>query len=120
MFNIEGKKSIEIKNLARKLYIETEYIERVAQGAKMSELLSGNYSGLELNDSFSEEMLYLADFPEPILNIFLTQLRRRKCTVELKAVKTPTNLGYTAIELYKEISAEHREMQGGKAPIHQT
>lgn len=116
MYNLNGKKAIEIKNICRALYIEYREINENEYSYKLSYLL-------EMNDDsekgetgkINDEMLYLAGFNDSLLNIFLKLSRSKKCSVALKAVMTETNVNYTSYELYKEISAEHEAMQSGNS-----
>ena len=116
MFNLNGKKAIEIKNICRSLNIGYREVPKSDYS-----LILGNILGIINDDTrgedadFSEEMLYLIDFSDGMLNIFLKLLRSKKCSVALKAVMTETNINYTPTELYKEISAEHEAMQSGKS-----
>lgn len=114
LFNIDGKKEITIKNLCRKLFIESQDVEKAQFGRRLSCLLgeSGDDSAAEGAD-FDEEMLYLVDLDGGMLSIFLNQLRRLKVPVGLKAVKTQTNVGFTAFELYRELSAEREAIAAG-------
>ena len=115
MYNISGKKAIEIKNICRALNIGYREIERSEFGYKLG-FLQGISDDSEKGEStvFDDEMLYLIDFGDGILNIFLKLLRSKKCAVVLKAVMTEINVHYTSSELYNEISAEHRAMQSGE------
>lgn len=115
MYNIEKRKSIEIKNLCRKLNIGYSDVEKSDYGLTLESLLglSGNVSTSEAVD-FNEEMLLIVDFGDGLLNLFLSLLRKKKCTVELKAVLTETNKKFTSYELYNEISKEHKAMQKGE------
>ncbi len=115
IYNISGKKAIEIKNLCRKLNIGYSDVDKSDYGYKLSYLL--NLSDDEVKNEgevFSDEMLYLVDFGDGILNLFLSLLRKKKCSVDLKAVMTETNLNFTSYELHNEISAEHKAMQKGE------
>ena len=115
MFNISGKKAIEIKNICRALNIDYREIDKSEYSRKLSYILkiSDDSSKGETGD-INDEMLYLIGFNDSLLNIFLKLIRAKKCTVALKAVMTETNVNYTPYELYKEISAEHRAMQSGE------
>ena len=64
--------------------------------------------------SFDEEMLLFVNFNNVMLDIMLTQLRRKKCTVDLKAVLTDTNKSFTPIELCNELKAEREAIQKGR------
>lgn len=107
LFNIEGGKAAKIKMLCHKMNIAFQTVEREEFGMKLGALLGADGDKTVKPDSeFNEEMLYLSDFYGAMLDIFLNQLKRQKTPVALKAVKTDTNLGFTACELYREISAE--------------
>lgn len=116
MYNIAPKKAIEIKKICRALYIQYREIEETDFGYKLGYLLGVTDDNAQnAGESFSEEMLYLADFSDGLLNIFLKLSRSKKCSVALKAVMTETNVNYTSYELYNEISAEHIAMQSGES-----
>ena len=65
------------------------------------------------------EMLYFA-FPElPLVDRFLTTMKQMRVPpVRLKGVMTETNLGWTPVALYQELTREHQAMTGNGAPIH--
>lgn len=114
MYNIESKKAMKIKLLCHKLNIGFREVEKGEFGLKLSTLLGlDDDKTVAPGSDFDEEMLYLSDFYGAMLNIFLNQLKRQKTPVALKAVKTDANIGFTSYELYREISEEHRLMQGG-------
>lgn len=111
MYNIEGAKAIKIKNLCRKLYIAFREVPREDFGVKISALLGmSDDRQAKPGSDFEEEMLFLSDFQGAMLDIFLTQLRRQKAGVALKAVRTESNVEFTSYELYKEISAERKAL----------
>ena len=114
LFNIESGKGIKIKNICRKLYIEYEDVEKERFGRTMGALLGLSSDPPSAEDAdFGDELLYLADIDGGMLSILLSQLRLKKVPVALKAVKTETNLSYTAYELWKEISAEREALANG-------
>lgn len=115
MYNIIGKKAIEIKNICRALHIDYREIDENDYSYKLSYLLGfSEESKTEEQGNINDEMLYLIGFSDGLLNIFLKLLRSKKCAVALKAVMTETNVNYTSYELYNEISAEHKAMQSGE------
>lgn len=119
LFNVKGEKAIKIKNLCRRLYIGVREIPREEFGVKLSALLGLSDDKSEASGSdFEEEMLYLNGFSNPMLDIFLSQLRRQKAGVALKAVRTDTNTDYTPYELYREISAEREALSKGNVKVH--
>ena len=114
LFNISDPKAIKIKNLCRKLYFESEQIEKDRFGETLGRLLGqSDDTGSSDGEDFDEEMLYLADIDGGMLNIFLAQLRRQKTPVALKAVKTDTNAAFSVYELYRELSAERNAIARG-------
>lgn len=115
IYNINGKKLIEIKNICRALHINYREVDKEEYGCKLSYVLGLSNDNSKISEvPFNDEMLYLAGFNDGLLNIFLKLLRSKKCTVALKAVMTETNVNFTSYELYKEISAEHNAMQSGE------
>ena len=120
LFNIKAEKAAKIKMLCRKLYIETQTVNRDQYGLRMEQIIADEEArAQEPEQSFDEEMLYLADLQGGMLNILLDQLRRRGLSVSLKAVSTPTNLSFTPCELYREIAAEREAIRRGMT-AHQT
>lgn len=114
LFNIGDRKGIGIKNLCRKLYFESQDVEKEQFGNKLGYLLGlTDDDSLTPGEDFDGEMLYLVDIDGGMLNIFLRQLRLKKLPVALKAVKTDSNIGFTAYELYRELSAEHDAIARG-------
>lgn len=114
LFNIEGSKGIRIKNLCRKLYFESQDVEKSQFGCKLAALIGlSDDKRISSGEDFDEEMMYLADIDGGMLDIFLSQLRRIKAPVTLKAVKTSVNMEFTAYELYRELSAERAAIARG-------
>lgn len=115
LYNIEKRKAIEIKNLCRKMNISYSDVDESDYGYKLDYLLDiDDNSAKTEGESFNEEMLLLADFNNGMLDLFLSLLRKKKCTVALKAVLTDTNRKFTSYELYNEISMEHEAMSKGE------
>ncbi len=116
MFNIEKSKAVKIKVLCRKFFMEATEVSKEDFGCKISYLLGmSEYREGAENSDFSEEMLYLADINGGLLSVFLDQLKRKKASVGLKAVKTETNVNFTPYELYNEISAEREAIARGES-----
>ena len=113
MYNIDDAKRLKIKLLCNKLNIRARKIDKSEFGLKISSLLGlDNDKTLVPDSDFGGEMLYLSDFYGSMLNIFLNQLKRQRTPVELKAVRTESNVNMTSFELYNELCAEHRAMNG--------
>ena len=121
LYNISGKKAIDIKMICHKLRIPFAEVSEEHYGYKLSHILGLNpESAMGEGESFSDEMLYIYNLTNTELDKLLSQLRRKKATVALKAAATETNLNYNSYELYKEISAEHKAMQNGENLHNQT
>lgn len=102
--------------LCRKFFMEATEVSKEDFGCKISYLLgiTDDREGAE-NSVFTEEMLYFADVNGGLFSIFLDRLRRQRLSVALKAVKTETNVHFTAYELFKEISAEREAIARGES-----
>lgn len=114
LYNIEPKKAAGIKLLCSALGVGYRAIDPADFGRPIAVLLGLSDSELVQPDaSFEEEMLYLSEIDGGMLDILLSQLRKRKLTVALKAMRTPTNVGFTSFELYRELSAEREAIRQG-------
>lgn len=85
-------------------------------GVKGVEAVGEKYSGAEA----TEEMIFLCGFDRPILDKLLVAIKKSKLKrIELKAMLTPHNAGWSGVELLKEISEEHEYMKktGGKQTL---
>lgn len=115
LYNISGKKAIDIKMICHKLRIPFADVLEEHYGHKLSQVLGSiPKNAPDKGENFTDEMLYIYNLTDLELDKFLLQLRRKKATVTLKAVATEANLNYNSYELYKEISAEHKAMQNGE------
>lgn len=56
---------------------------------------------------FSDELLVIAYFPEPLLDALLPALRAAGASIPLKAALTPINAGWTGKKLHDELAEEH-------------
>lgn len=121
LYNISGKKAIDIKMICHKLRISFAEVTEERYGYKLSQILGIEPENTPRKvESFNDEMLYIYNLSNLELDKFLTQLCRKKAIVSLKAAATETNLNYNSYELYKEISAEHKAMQNGENLHNQT
>ena len=115
LYNIEPKKAAGIKMLCSMLAFDYRIVESEDFGRPIGVLLGlSDDESNETEEGFSEELLYLADIDGGMLDIFLYQLRKKKLSVALKAVKTPTNLTFTSHELFRHLSAEREAIAQGR------
>ena len=100
MYNIEKRKSIEIKNLCRKLNISYFDVDKSDYSLTLEcllELSKDNSKGEGVD--FNEEMLLLADFGEGIFNLFLSLLRNAQSRLKRFLpiqIKASLRMNYTA------------------------
>lgn len=114
LYNIEPKKAAGIKLLCSTLGVGYRAVEPADFGRPIGVLLGLSDSDLIQPDAaFDDELLYFADVDGGLLDILLYQLRRRRLTVALKAVKTESNLGFTSYELWRELRAEREAIRRG-------
>lgn len=67
----------------------------------------------------SQEVLVMKDFSSRRMDELFLRIRKAGIPkIDLKAVITVTNAGWTFYQLYEEILAEHRQMQNQNAPLH--
>ena len=113
LYNIENKKAAGIKLLCSTLGFGYRIVEPEDFGRPIGAILGLFDSEVDQPDSlFTDELLYLADIGG-MLDVFLSQLRKRKLTVALKALKTDTNIHFTSCELCRELRAEREALQAG-------
>ena len=115
LYNIEAGKAVKIKMLCRKFFIDTQEVKKEQYGLKIAALLEETSDTAAMPDeSFDEEMLYFADINGGFLSILLDGLRKKKAQVALKAIKTDTNMNFTSVELYRELTAERAALAKGE------
>ena len=114
LYNLSPEKEIKVKMLCRKMLIGARAIEKEEYGYTLGCLL-GLTTDATVRDGedFDEEMLYISGLNGGMLNVFLDQLRRKKLGVQLKAIQTDTNIGFTSRELYLELCAEREAFKKG-------
>ena len=110
-FNITDEKKISQLNiLSIRLNFLLTAVPRERQGCLIRDLLSGAPASPAPVKPFEDEMLVLADFDHEDLNFLLNELIRTGRRVALKAVATPTNVQWTAVQLHHQLVAEARMM----------
>lgn len=108
LYNISGAKAAGIKMLCRKMLFNCREVYPSEFGVPLGELPE-EAKDLTEASGFTEAMLYL-DIPHALVGLFLDQLKRKKLTVSLKAVRTETNIGFTSEELYRELRSEREAL----------
>ena len=114
MYNIENKKAAGIKLLCSTLGFGYREVDPADFGRPIAVLLGlSDSADCQPDAAFEDEMLYFSDIDSGMLDILLFQLRKRKLTVPLKAMRTDTNITFTSFELYRELSAEREAIRQG-------
>lgn len=114
---------IRIKNISEAQLDETvgclagvNGFEAACAGGSRDSLEAADITG-EINISggaaIDEEVLVMKDFSDRRLNELLMQMRKAGVPkINLKAVVTEHNIGWTFRQLYEEIKKEHEQMSG--------
>ena len=109
LYNVEGSRRKQIEMLAAILGIRTKAVTMGEYGVSV-----GALCGLEEESApqgfwndFSEEMMVMAFFPEPLIQRFLDAFRQTGVpSVRLKAVLTDANRGWNSCRLRAELMRE--------------
>ena len=112
-----GFNDMEIKKLRTAVEVlETEIIPVYEDGYDKT---IGAYLGLPIDGGqtgagIDGQMIVIAGFEQQELNTLLRLMKNAGFSRDvLKAVATPANIGWTFSALWKELSEEHRQMNGG-------
>lgn len=114
LFNLTPRKRSALQIIALRCGCRVKPVPPEQTGATLSELLAGENAVWPSPESAVGEMLVMADLSERQMDLVLTQLRRNKVEIPLKAVLTPTNADWTAAALYKELCRERDAFAAGR------
>ncbi|HJC00692.1 MAG TPA: DUF3783 domain-containing protein [Candidatus Flavonifractor merdavium] len=116
LYNLNNEKGGKIRRMCLPLGLRTRLVEPAEYGLTLSQLVEGQ--GPETpwtGECFSDELLLLVNCPGPLLDRFLQGFRRNRIPpVGLKAVLTPTNSGWTSLELREELAKEREAIRQGQ------
>ena len=104
LYNLNNEKGGKIRRMCLPLGLRSRLVEPAEYGLTLSQLVEGQTPETPwAGECFSDELLLLVNCPGPLLDRFLQGFRRNKIPpVGLKAVLTPTNSGWTSLELREE------------------
>ncbi len=110
IFGMNVFKSAQIVELCRTLGLETKLVSREQESMPLGALLG--LSGVQADqkrksEPVAEEMLVFHGIEDATMNALLKQLRTQGLGVALKSVVTPTNVRWTAQQLFAEVRREH-------------
>lgn len=117
LYQIKGTKTAALlKPVLLKLGIRVRIVEP-EQYLQSIGFLAGNKAFAESPEAydgagFDEPMMVMAGFSERKLDLFLTEMRRKKVPlIALKAIVTTQNQAWNSLQLYEELKAEHEKMK---------
>lgn len=114
-FNFTPQRLQALKLICMMLRVQLRSVERsefnqplgLLAGLSGLQAAEGSYEG----DAAQEEMLLLCGFSRQELDRLLAGIRKGALKqVQLKAMLTPANCAWNALQLFDEISAEHEAM----------
>ena len=116
LYNLNNEKGGKIRRMCLPLGLRTRLVEPAEYGLTLSQLVEGQTPETPwAGECFSDELLLLVNCPGPLLDRFLQGFRRNKIPpVGLKAVLTPTNSGWTSLELREELAREREAIRQGQ------
>ena len=116
LYNLNNEKGGKIRRICLPLGLRTRLVEPAEYGLTLSQLVEGQTPETPwAGECFSDELLLLVNCPGPLLDRFLQGFRRNKIPpVGLKAVLTPTNSGWTSLELREELAREREAIRQGQ------
>ena len=129
LYQIKGTKTAALlKPVLLKLGIRVRIVEP-EQYLQSIGFLAGNKAFAESPEAydgagFDEPMMVMAGFSERKLDLFLTEMRRKKVPpIALKAIVTTQNQAWNSLQLYRELKEEHEKRKSGlekeKRPLSQ-
>ena len=114
LFHIEPGKTKQIEAICRPLKIQVSKIKPSSYNQKLGYLagISGfnrentTYTGPE----FPSEMLVFSGMDSDLVDTFLAKYKEASIPpIGLKAIVTPHNVFWSAVDLYKELFKEHQQ-----------
>ncbi|WP_191398537.1 DUF3783 domain-containing protein [Flavonifractor sp. An306] len=116
LYNLNNEKGGKIRRMCLPLGLRSRLVEPAEYGLTLSQLVEGQTPETPwAGECFSDELLLLVNCPGPLLDRFLQGFRRNKIPpVGLKAVLTPTNSGWTSLELREELAREREAIRQGQ------
>ena len=114
MYRLEGDRGRKLKmifvqnGLQIRQIPREEYNQPIGALAGIKEIprVEEVYDG----DELAEEMLVFRGVYGKRLDLLLAQMRKNKVAVNLKAILTEHNVGWSGLQLYEELKKEHEQM----------
>ena len=113
MKSVLVRMGVKIRNVAPDQVMESVGYLAGVPGFEKREVLQ-QPEAEEKIPQITEQMLVMKDFTSRRIDTLLLNLRKAKVPkINLKAIVTEQNAGWTFYHLYEEIGEEHRRMNGG-------
>ena len=113
MKSVLGRMGVKIRNVAPDQVMESVGYLAGVPGFEKREVLQ-QPEAEEKIPQITEQMLVMKDFTSRRIDTLLLNLRKAKVPkINLKAIVTEQNAGWSFYHLYEEIGEEHRRMNGG-------
>ena len=113
MKSVLVRMGVKIRNVAPDQVMESVGYLAGVPGFEKREVLQ-QPEAEEKIPQITEQMLVMKDFPSRRIDTLLLNLRKAKVPkINLKAIVTEQNAGWSFYHLYEEIGEEHRRMNGG-------
>ena len=118
VFNMEGERRAKLNMICMRHKIRIRPVAPEEYGLPLGALCGFTPAGEAAEvQPFTEEMIVMVDFTTTLANAFLQSWKQAKQRpIRLKAVLTPTNVQWNAVQLYAELDEENRAIaEGGMA-----
>lgn len=119
LYNLDNPKGAKIRRMCLPLGIRTKLVPPQAHTLTLEEMTGGAPVPADGAPGFSDELLLMAGFTSAQVDALILGFRRAKIPmVALKAVLTPTNCGWTSVQLHQELLREHEAVRQGRRADH--
>lgn len=112
LFHVPLKTEKQVAQLLRPYGISVRTISREQYTVPLGVLLGLRKAGRMLpllGLEFAEPMLLMHGLPDDMVDAVLAQLKAAKISIDLKAITTPTNLEWNAMQMYAELRREREK-----------
>jgi len=114
LFNIAPQKRAALQVIALRCGCRMQIVPPERFNATLEQILFGEMEEAAPAEAFTDELLVMAGLNERQLDMALSELRRRRVYIPLKAVLTPTNAAWTPGEMYAELCRERDAIAQGR------
>lgn len=112
LFHVPPKTQKQVAQLLRPYDISVRTVSREQYTVPLGVLLGLRKAGHvlpSLGFEFAEPMLLMHGLPDDMVDAVLAQLKAAKISIDLKAITTPTNLEWNAMQMYAELRREREK-----------